>query len=117
MANVQPRVYVKGKKYVAGNDCLFRDRGPPRQAEYSRQFTLVHLGALCQSWVLCVLSDNAVKSFYIFQRSAHKQGVKYAAAIIAEYGHAGSRASHGSQLGKSLAVQANTYGSDGEHID
>ena len=112
VAHVQTRADVLGQQDVAGDDRLLGHRRPAAQSQLGGDDALVHLGALGEAGVLCVLGDDAVEGLDVLQGAAHEDGVGDALAVVGEDPHPGGGGRHGAHVGQVLAGQSRR---DGAH--
>ena len=106
VTDVQPRTHVGREQHVPGDDRLLRDRRPPRQPEDAGELALVHLGALGQARLLCVLGHHPVERLDVLQRTAHQNRVRDALSVVGEDAHPGGTVGHRAELGQALAARA-----------
>ena len=117
VADVQAGADVLGEQHVARDDRLLGDGGPAGETELGRDGALVHLRALGEPRVLCVLGDDAVERLHVLERSPHDQRIPDAEPVVAEDAHPGARVGHRAELGEPLALLADGHRADGLHRD
>jgi hypothetical protein len=108
---------VTGEQHVAGDDRLFRHRGPAAHPEDTRHGAFVHLGVLGEPWLLGVLGHDTVEGLDVLQCASHEHRVGDAYAVVGEHPDPCRRVRHRAELGQALTCQSDRDRSDRSDVD